>query len=55
MERTLVLIKPDAMERLMGEIISIYEKKGFHISAQKMVKPTRKWLKSITRHKEQAF
>lgn len=43
MERTLVLIKPDAMERkLMGEIISIYEKKGFHISALKIVKPSKK-------------
>jgi len=42
MERTLVLIKPDAMERkLMGEIISIYEKKGFHISALKIVKPSK--------------
>ncbi|WP_368491096.1 nucleoside-diphosphate kinase [Clostridium sp. BJN0013] len=41
MERTLVLIKPDAMERkLMGEIISIYEKKGLHIAALKIVKPT---------------
>lgn len=43
MERTLVLIKPDAMERkLMGEIISIYEKKGFSISALKIVKPSKK-------------
>ncbi|BAH06561.1 nucleoside-diphosphate kinase [Clostridium kluyveri] len=41
MERTLVLIKPDAMERkLMGEIISVYEKKGLHITALKIVKPT---------------
>lgn len=41
MERTLILIKPDAMERkLMGEIISIYEKKGLHISALKILKPT---------------
>lgn len=41
MERTLVIIKPDAMERkLMGEIISIYEKKGFHISAMKIIKPS---------------
>ncbi|APM39037.1 nucleoside-diphosphate kinase [Clostridium kluyveri] len=41
MERTLVLIKPDAMERkLMGEIISVYEKKGLHIAALKIVKPT---------------
>lgn len=30
MEKTLVLIKPDAVERkLMGEIISAYEKKDF--------------------------
>lgn len=41
MEKTLVLIKPDAMERkLMGEIISIYEKKGLHISALKIIKPS---------------
>jgi nucleoside-diphosphate kinase len=41
MERTLVLIKPDAMEKkLMGEIISIYEKKGLNISALKIVKPS---------------
>ncbi|WP_283091380.1 nucleoside-diphosphate kinase, partial [Clostridium tyrobutyricum] len=42
MERTLVLIKPDAMERkLMGEIISIYEKKGLHIAALKIIKPSK--------------
>jgi nucleoside-diphosphate kinase len=41
MERTLVIIKPDAIERrLMGEIISIYEKRGFRIAAAKMLKPT---------------
>jgi len=41
MERTLVLIKPDAMERrLMGEIITIYEKKGLNITAVKVLKPT---------------
>lgn len=42
MERTLVLIKPDAMERkLMGKIISIYEQKGFSISSIKVLKPSR--------------
>jgi len=42
MERTLVLIKPDAVERrLTGEIISIYEKKGFHIAALKIIKPSK--------------
>lgn len=41
MERTLVLIKPDAMERkLMGEIISIYENSYLHIAAMKIIKPT---------------
>lgn len=41
MERTFVIIKPDAMERkLMGAIISIYEKKGLRISSIKIVKPT---------------
>jgi nucleoside-diphosphate kinase len=39
MERTLVLIKPDAVERkLIGEIISVYEKKNLDIIALKMVK-----------------
>jgi len=57
MERTLVLIKPDAMERkLMGEIISIYEKKGFHISALKIVKPTKKMAEEhYAEHKGKPF
>jgi nucleoside-diphosphate kinase len=38
MERTLVLIKPDAIERKhMGEIISIYER-DFYISDMKIIK-----------------
>jgi nucleoside-diphosphate kinase len=42
MAKTLVLIKPDAVERnLIGEIISIYEKKGFHIAALKIIKPAK--------------
>ena len=41
MERTLVLIKPDAIERkLMGEIISIYEKHNLGITDMKLLKPT---------------
>lgn len=41
MERTLVLIKPDAIERkLMGEIISVYEKNNLDIINIKMVKPS---------------
>jgi nucleoside-diphosphate kinase len=42
MERTLVLIKPDAVERrLIGEIISMYEEEGFHISALKIINPSK--------------
>lgn len=42
MERTLVLIKPDGVERrLIGQIISIYERKGLDITALKMLKPTK--------------
>lgn len=42
MERTLVLIKPDGVKRqLIGEIISIYEKKGLNITALKMIKPSK--------------
>lgn len=38
-ERTLVIIKPDAVERnLIGEIISDFEKNGLRVVAMKMVK-----------------
>lgn len=41
MERTLVLIKPDAVERkLIGQIIAIYEQKGLNITALKMLRPS---------------
>ncbi len=37
-ERTLVLIKPDAIQRtLIGEVVSRFEKKGFKIVAMKMI------------------
>lgn len=40
-ERSLVLIKPDGVQRaLIGEIISKFEKKGLKIVAMKMVWPT---------------
>ncbi|NLM36916.1 MAG: nucleoside-diphosphate kinase [Firmicutes bacterium] len=42
MERTLVLLKPDAVERrLIGRILAIYEEKGLNITALRMLKPTR--------------
>jgi nucleoside-diphosphate kinase len=38
MERTLVLIKPDAVQRgLVGEIISRFERRGLKIAAMKLV------------------
>lgn len=42
MERTLVLIKPDAIERkLMGRIMTFYENKGLEIVELKMLKASR--------------
>lgn len=42
MEKTLVLIKPDGIERkLVGEIISFYERKNLNITELKLVKATR--------------
>lgn len=57
MERTLVLIKPDAMKRkLMGEIISVYEKTNLHIRAIKIVKASIDIAKEhYDEHKEKPF
>ena len=57
MERTLVLIKPDAMERkLMGEIITIYENRGLHISSLKIIKPSIEIAKThYIDHKDKPF
>jgi len=39
MERTLVLLKPDAVERrLVGEIVSRFERKGLRVAAMKMLR-----------------
>ena len=41
MERTLVLLKPDCMQRrLMGRVISRFEEKGLNIIAMKMLQVT---------------
>src|SRR6185295_5158896 len=41
MERTLVLLKPDCVERrLMGRVISRFEEKGYNIVAMKMMQVT---------------
>lgn len=50
MERTLVIIKPDGIERgLIGEIISRYERKSFKIVNCKMIKAT---LDTLNKHYE---
>src|SRR5581483_11079000 len=42
MEKTLVLLKPDAVQRqLVGEIISRFEKAGLKLLAAKMVTPSK--------------
>lgn len=47
-ERTLVLLKPDAVQRgLIGEVIKRLEQRGLKIVAMKMVKPS---LEHITNH-----
>lgn len=57
MERTLVLIKPDGIERkLMGNIISIYEEKGLEIVALKLIKADRKTAEAhYEEHKGRAY
>lgn len=46
MDKTLVLIKPDAVERnVIGEIISFYERAGLKITAIKMLKASVKTAK----------
>ena len=57
MERTLVLIKPDAVERrLVGKIISIYEEKGLYISAIKIIKPSLEMAKEhYAEHKDMPY
>lgn len=57
MERSLVLIKPDGVEkRLIGQIIAIYEKKGLNIIALKMIKPTKEIAENhYLEHKDKPF
>jgi nucleoside-diphosphate kinase len=57
MERSLVLIKPDGVERrLIGEIIAIYERKGLNISALKMLKPSQEIAENhYIEHKDKPF
>ena len=37
MERTFLMVKPDGVQRnLIGEIVSRFEKKGFHLAGVKL-------------------
>ncbi|MDD5721072.1 MAG: nucleoside-diphosphate kinase [Candidatus Pacebacteria bacterium] len=63
-ERTLVIFKPDAVQRgLVGEILSRFEKAGFKIVGMKMLRPDQKHYfhhyetigKMISRHNQKIF
>lgn len=57
MEKTLILIKPDAVERqLTGEILSRFESRGFKITALKMLTPSAELAgEHYIEHKEKPF
>jgi nucleoside-diphosphate kinase len=56
-ERTLVLIKPDAMQRgLAGEILSRFEQRGLAVKAAKLVHVDRELAEvHYAEHREKAF
>lgn len=57
MEKTVVLVKPDGVQRgLIGEIISRFEKKGLRLSGLKMVSLTDATLDEwYAHHRDKAF
>ncbi len=57
LERTLVMIKPDGVERnLIGKVISIFEEKGLKVVALKKVRLTKEQAKAFyIVHKERPF
>jgi nucleoside-diphosphate kinase len=57
MEKTVVLIKPDAMEKhVIGAIVDRFEKAGLSVSALKMVKLTQAILDTwYAHHKDKPF
>jgi nucleoside-diphosphate kinase len=56
-ERTLIIIKPDGVQRhLAGEIISRFEKKGLKLVAAKLLKPDNELARQLyTVHKGKPF
>ena len=57
MERTLILLKPDAVQRgLVGKILSRFEEKGLKIVAMKLMKITKELAaRHYEAHKEKKF
>ena len=64
MERTLIIFKPDAVQRaVVGEILARFEKVGLKVVGMKMVRPDREHFyhhyetigKVISRHNEKVF
>jgi nucleoside-diphosphate kinase len=57
MERTLILVKPDAFERnLTGEIIGRFERKGLRLVAMKLITMTRELAEQhYVEHEGKAF
>lgn len=50
-ERTLLLIKPDALQRgLVGDVLARFEKKGFKIIGMKMIRMTKELSKDHYAH-----
>lgn len=56
-ERTLVIIKPDGIQRhLAGEIISRFEKKGLKLAAAKFIQPSKELSGQLySMHKSRSF
>ena len=57
MERTLVMIKPDGIERnLIGKVISIFEEKGLKVIALKKIRLSKEQAKAFyIVHKDRPF
>lgn len=51
MERTYIMVKPDAVHRgLVGEILSRFERKGYQLLASKLYSPTKELLEEHYKH-----
>jgi nucleoside-diphosphate kinase len=57
MQQTLILLKPDAVQRrLLGEVIARFERKGLRVAGLKLLKPSRELAeKHYAVHKGKAF